>query len=148
MSKQDTSRLRQRLRTAAEHFDRQVELLLDQAGPLVRGSFGHRTRVCGNPNCRCARGERHESAYLTATHDGRVRQVHVPAGDELKVAEGVQRYRRFREARARLEDLAQEQLELVDQLGRSLLMPYPPGNPLPAPHHRGPRPRGGSRGRR
>jgi hypothetical protein len=148
MGRQDRSRLKQRLRAAAERYDHQIELLLGEAGPLIRGSFGRRGRVCGNPGCHCSRGELHESAYLTATHDGRVRQVHVPAGEEVKVAEGVQRYRRFREARARLEDLAQVQLELVDQLGRSLLMPYPPGNPLPPPHHRGPRPRGGRRGGR
>jgi hypothetical protein len=148
MGKQDRSRLRQRLRATTEQLDRQVDLLMEEAGPLIRGSFGRRGRVCGNPTCRCARGELHESAYLTATDGGRVRQVHVPAGDEVAVADGVQRYRRFREVRARLQDLAQEQLELVDQLGRSLLKPYPPGNPLPAPHHRGPRPRGGRRGAR
>ena len=121
-----------------------LDLLLGERGPLIRGSFGTRARVCGNPGCRCARGERHEAKYLTATDGGKVRQVHVPARDEGQVAEGVARYRRFRRARARVAELAKLQLELADQLGRSLLAAYPPDQPLPPAARRGRRARGGT----
>jgi hypothetical protein len=148
MGKKNASRLRQKLRVSSGHYQGQLELALKEQGPLIRGSFGTRERVCGNPRCKCARGELHESKYLTATDKGRVRQVHVPAADEEKVAAGVERYRRFREVRGRVAKLAQEQLELMDQLGRSLLMAYPPDNPLPPAQHSGPPPREGRRGRR
>ena len=146
MSK-ETSHLRQSLVQLREELNRQLDLLVAEQGPLVRGSFGTRSRKCGNPNCRCTRGELHQSKYLTATDNGRVRQVHVPAGDEVRVAEAVERYRRFHSRRMHLAELANRQLELVDALGRSLLEPYPADNPLPAAKRRGrpPKPRGGQR---
>jgi hypothetical protein len=130
---EESSRLRLQLRETLESQQRQLELLLSERGPIIHGSFGSRARVCGTPNCRCTRGELHESKYLSASTGGRVRQVHVPASDEVDVRAGVERHRRFREARARLAEIAGRQLELVDRLGRSLLKPYPPDNPLPPP---------------
>jgi hypothetical protein len=139
--REQSARLRQRLRETRLELERQFELFLRERGPLIRGTFGTRERVCGNPNCHCARGERHQSKYLTATDGGSTRQVHVPASDEVRVAEGVERYRRFRQARTRLAkqltDLSRRQLDLVDALGASLLEAYPPDNPLPPPKRRG-----------
>jgi hypothetical protein len=136
-----TSRLRQRLRQLEEQRQQELDCVCDERGPLIRGSFGKRRRVCGHPSCRCARGERHVSSYLTATDEGKVRQVHVPIGDEEKVEAGSARYRRFLRARARLAELASKQLELVDELGRSLLAPYPPDRPLPPASRFGRRPK-------
>jgi hypothetical protein len=79
---------------------------------------------------------------LSAREEGQTRQVHVPAGDEIEVQQGVERYRRFRQVRAELADTAREELELAEQLGLSLLRPYPPDKPLPPPKRRG-RPKGG-----
>jgi hypothetical protein len=132
-----TSRLLQRLHQASERLQEQIEGVLEEKGPLIRGSFGTRSRVCGTPGCRCTRGEKHTSKYLTATDGGKVRQVHVPAGDEERVAEGVVRYRRFRRMRKRLVELEALVLELMDDLGRSLLLPYPPEDPLPPASRRG-----------
>ena len=137
------SRARKHLLETSEQIQQQLELLLEERGPLIRGSFGTRRRVCGNPGCHCARGELHESSYLTATDQGKVRQVHVPALEAAPVAAGVVDYRRFRKARTRLARLARKQLELVDELGNSLLKPYPPENPLPPPQKRGRPPKGG-----
>ena len=131
-----TSRLRQRLLEAAEQHREQVERLLEEEGPLIRGSFGTRSRVCGHPGCRCLRGELHTSKYLTASENGQVRQVHVPTSDEQRVGEGVSRYRRFRQAKKRLAEIGDLQQELVEDLGRSLLAPYPPDHPLPAARRR------------
>lgn len=148
----ETSRLRQQLLETTDELRQQLELVLEVHGPLVRGSFGTRARVCGKPTCRCAQGELHESKFLTALEGGVTRQVHVPAGDEVRVAAGVERYRRFREARSvlakRLARLTRQQMELVDALGRSLLEPYPPDNPLPPPARRGRPAKGESRVRR
>jgi hypothetical protein len=140
-----TSRLRQRLRQAAEQHQGHIERILGEDGPLIRGSFGTRARVCGNAGCHCARGEKHTSKYLTATDGGKVRQVHVPAGDEEHVAAGVAHYRRLRRMRKRLVELGALQLELVDELGQSLLTPYPPGDPLPPASRRGRKAKDGSR---
>ncbi len=138
----ESSRLRQQLLGVSRESGRQLELLLGERGPLIRGSYGSRVRVCGNPGCRCARGELHESKYLTASAGGKVRQVHVPSSDAGAVTAGVARYRRFRQVQARLAELAKLELELVDQLGRSLLAAYPPDRPLPPATRRGRVPRG------
>jgi hypothetical protein len=140
-----TSRLRQRLSQASERHQEQIERLLEEKGPLIRGSFGARARVCGNPGCHCARGEKHRSKYLTATDGGRVRQVHVPAGEEDQVAAGVARYRRFRRMRKRLVQIGALAVDLVDELGLSMLEPYPPEAPLPPPSRRGRKAKDGSR---
>jgi len=140
-----TSRLRQRLRQAAEQHQDHIERILGEEPTLIRGSFGSRSRVCGNSGCHCARGEKHTSKYLTATAGGKVRQVHVPASDEDLVAAGVARYRRFRRMRKRLVELEALQLELVDELGQSLLSPYPPEDPLPPASRRGRKAQNGSR---
>jgi hypothetical protein len=135
------SRLRQRLSEAAEKQQQQLDIVLEARGPLIRGSFGTRARQCGKPSCRCAAGERHLAKYLAASEQGRMRQVHVPAAEEEHVRAGVERYRHFMSARADLADLAQRQLELVDELGRSLLEPYPRNRPLPPASRFGRRPK-------
>jgi len=143
-----SSRIRQKLRQSQERYQGLLQGLVIERGPLIRGSFGTRARVCGASNCRCARGQLHESKYLTATDAGKVRQVHVPASEEAEVATGVARYRRFFEARARMAKLGQLQLDLVDELGRSLLKSYPEDRPLPPAKRRGRPPKGGEHGPR
>ena len=140
-----TSRLRQRLQQVSEEHHEQVGRLLDEKGPLIRGSFGTRSRRCGNPGCHCAKGAKHTSKYLSATDTGRVRQVHVPAADEDRVAAGVARYRRFWRMRKRLMQIGALVRELVDELGRALILPYPPKAPLPPPSRRGRKAKDGTR---
>src|ERR1017187_3740393 len=42
--------------------------LLPPAGEVLRGSLVERYVTCGNPSCKCARGERHGPMwYLTVT---------------------------------------------------------------------------------
>jgi hypothetical protein len=61
----------------------------------------------------------------------------VPASDEQRVEEGVRRYRQFKQAKKRLAEIGAQALELVEDLGRSLLAPYPPDDPLPPAKRRG-----------
>jgi hypothetical protein len=129
------------LAEAAQRHLEQIELLLGNKGPFIRGSFGSRRRVCGKPSCHCARGERHEAKYLTASQDGKLRQVHVPDSDVAEVAEGVARYREFRQAEAKLVELSALELRLVGELGESQLKSYPPDKPLPPRSRRGRRPK-------
>jgi hypothetical protein len=136
-----SSRVRQRLAEAAQRHLEQVDLLLANKGLLIRGSFGVRRRLCGKPNCHCVRGERHESKYLSASQDGKLRQVHVPESDVAEVSQGVARYRRFRQAEAKLVELSALQLRLVGELGEAQLEPYPPDHPLPPRARRGRRPK-------
>jgi hypothetical protein len=144
----EASRLRQRLAALESKRVQQLELTLAERGPCLRGSFGTRGRVCGNPNCRCAEGELHVSKYLSVSVDGRTRQIHVAGKHEAEVAAGVERYQRWRRARAEIAELSSKQLSLLDALGVALLQSYPTGSPVPLPGRRGPKPKGGRGSRR
>lgn len=55
--------------------------LVQAAEAMLQGSFSQTTRTCGNPTCRCHRGQRHgPHTYLTfKTSEGRSSAVYVPA---------------------------------------------------------------------
>jgi len=142
------SRLRQRLVALESRRALQLEFTLAERGPCLRGSFGTRGRVCGNPNCRCAAGELHFSKYLSVSVDGRTRQIHVAGKDEAEVAANVERYQRWRRACTEIANLSSQQLSLLDALGAALLKSYPEGSPVPLPGRRGPKPKGGRAPRR
>jgi len=146
---EDKSRLRQQIHSLEEQRDQQLETVLDERGPLLRGTVAERDRVCGNPGCHCAtKGELHVSPYLSVAQEGASRRLHLPADDVQRVEQGTERYRRFRQARARLVQLAAEQIKLVDRLSNALLAPYPADAPVRPPGRRGPRGKKASGGTR
>lgn len=57
-----------------------------------------RHRVCGKPNCRCTRGEKHRSLYLVLSNGKRLRQLYVPPAWEARVREWVANHQTLREA--------------------------------------------------
>ena len=69
--------------------------LLSQRG-VIRGTLLVRKRKCGKANCRCARGEGHESLFLVISENGRTRQLFVPKDWESRVRLWVEDYHRAR----------------------------------------------------
>ena len=63
---------------------------------LLRGSLVEMARVCGKPGCRCRRGERHVSLYLSHYANGKQRLIYVPKAWETRVRSWVANYRRIR----------------------------------------------------
>jgi hypothetical protein len=59
---------------------------LAHIGPFVQASFCTRKVKCGNPRCRCAKGQPHESNVLTRKVRGKTATTHVPRDleDEVK----------------------------------------------------------------
>jgi hypothetical protein len=74
----------------------QLAQLLSQRG-VIRGTLLLRKRKCGKANCRCARGEGHESLFLAISENGRTRQLFVPKEWESRVRLWVEDYHRARE---------------------------------------------------
>jgi hypothetical protein len=141
---EDKSRLKQEILGLEAEHDRQLEFVLAERGPLIRGSLVKRKRVCGHPGCRCTtKGQLHVSPYLSVTVAGKTRPVHVPAPEERHVKLASGRYRRFRRARKLLVQLTAKQLKLVDRLGNALLEAYPAGQPIEPAGRRGPKPKKG-----
>ena len=60
---------------------------------LLRGTLSERSSKCGKPNCRCARGDLHQSLYLVQSHAGKLRQICVPQAWQERVRRAVSDYR-------------------------------------------------------
>ena len=72
-----------------------INKLLSQQG-VIHGTLIVRQRVCGKGNCRCAKGQLHESLYLVATEAGKGRQMYVPRQWESAVRQWIEQYARAR----------------------------------------------------
>ena len=60
---------------------------------LLRGTLSVRERVCGKPNCRCTKGKKHISLFLSRGKNGKVEQLYVPKEKEELVRRWVKNYR-------------------------------------------------------
>lgn len=71
--------------------------LVREAERMLQGSLAATTRTCGNPGCRCQRGERHgPHTYLTfKTLEGRSSGVYVPAACLADAQAGVAAWNQF-----------------------------------------------------
>jgi hypothetical protein len=77
---------------------------------VLPGSLITLSRRCGKPNCRCARGEPHETPALSYSVAGRTKMLTLVPDEVPAVAEAVARYRKAvndleAEARAELDAL-------------------------------------------
>ena len=65
-----------------------------KADPLIRGCLVTMIRVCGRKNCRCTKGYKHRSLYLSQSVKGKLMMIYIPKEAEALVKEGVSNYRR------------------------------------------------------
>lgn len=109
------SSLRGQLREA---HDRLAGLLEGCFGrePLLPGSLYSLRRKCGKPNCRCARGELHESTVLSYRGEARPQNISPPPEQIDGLRKMTDEYRRFRQARAQLVRWQRELIRLVDEI--------------------------------
>ena len=77
-----------------EALERIYKKLPRKADPLIRGCLVTMIRVCGRSNCRCARGHKHRSLYLSQSIHGKLKMIYIPKEAEAAMREGVSNYRR------------------------------------------------------
>lgn len=63
--------------------------VLHEYAPLLRGSVVVMARACGKPSCRCARGEKHCSLYLSIKEGKSRKMIYVPPLEEVTVKDAV-----------------------------------------------------------
>ena len=73
---------------------------------FLRANLEVRERVCGKPNCHCARGEKHASLYAVRTREGTRQQLFVPRAQEEEVRLWVSNYQRLLKLLERISDTA------------------------------------------
>jgi hypothetical protein len=86
--------------------------VLPPLGEVLRGSLMERYLTCGNPDCKCARGERHGPVwYLSVTLD----QSHrigstVPSEQVEQVRRWIENYHQVKERLEKISDINRELL--------------------------------------
>jgi hypothetical protein len=88
--------------------------LLPPLGEILRGSLMERYLTCGNPDCKCARGERHGPIwYLSVTLDQSRRTGRTVPPDQV---EQVRRWiENYHQVKARLEKISDINRELLQR---------------------------------
>jgi hypothetical protein len=74
--------------------------------PVVTASLVEIGRKCGHFGCKCNRGEKHVSHYLTMKEGGKTRTVYVPKEMLEEVRQWVEECRRLREEMRQSTDMA------------------------------------------
>lgn len=87
---------------------------------VLAASLSKTHKICGKPNCKCARGDKHVVHQLSWTENGRRRSAHIRRDQLTRVRAAVERYRRLRQCRAELLKLASEAAALMDALVEAL----------------------------
>lgn len=75
--------------------DARLKLLVG-VGPVLEGSLARIGVRCGNPNCRCARGQKHTAHILKRDVRGKTQSLYVPVDLVEEVRRWVDEYRRAR----------------------------------------------------
>lgn len=114
-NRQKFSRLRRSLVRLSEEARRLIEPFLSDK-PVIKGSVYELRRKCGKPGCKCTRGELHRSMVVSDSEKGRKSLRMIPRGFLVDVRSKVHRYRRLRRARARLVEVHQTMLRVMDEM--------------------------------
>lgn len=69
---------------------------LADSRPFIEGSLTKIRVTCGNPNCRCAHGEKHISHVLTKKVRGKTKSLYVPVELVEEVTKWVAEHRRIK----------------------------------------------------
>ena len=102
-----------KLSTLALHNRRRgLTQLLPPLAEILRGSLMERYLTCGNPNCKCAKGERHGPVwYLSVTLDQSHRKGStIPAEQVEQVRRWIENYHRVKEHLEKISDINRELL--------------------------------------
>ena len=95
--------------------------VLPPLSEILRGSLMERYLTCGNPDCKCARGERHGPVwYLSVTLD----QAHragstVPAEQVEQVRRWIENYHQVKEHLEKISNINRELLRRQKNQGKS-----------------------------
>jgi hypothetical protein len=78
---------------------------------FIRGTVTVREHTCGKAGCRCARGERHVSLYLSRSHRGKPQQLYIPSDMSREVKAWIKEYRDVKRLLSKISDLYWDKLK-------------------------------------
>lgn len=124
MNRKTASRARQRARRKAEAVNKAVQKLVEYNREITAGKVTHLEVKCGKKSCRCTRGEKHPAHFLYVARGGPLKRIWIPKKDLASLEPRSERYRHFREDRAKLNKRFKELLSHIDKLEAALTVPY------------------------
>lgn len=60
-----------------KHRKAALEKQMGTLTPLMRGSVVELATTCGNPNCRCAHGDKHRKLYFSVSDKGKTKLIYL-----------------------------------------------------------------------
>jgi hypothetical protein len=63
---------------------------------ILRGSIVVVKRYCGKANCRCLKGHKHRSMYISQSNKGESRLIYIPQRSENEVRRLIRNYQALR----------------------------------------------------
>jgi hypothetical protein len=95
---------------ALRHRRAGLTKVLPPLGKVLRGSLEERYLTCGNPDCKCARGQRHGPVwYLSVTLDKTHRAGRTVPDDQVEqVRHWIENYHRVKEHLEKISDINRE----------------------------------------
>lgn len=111
----DSSKLRQKVLGLDEKRRNLLSEVLRPL-PMVMGYLYRMRRRCGNPRCKCMRGELHQSWYLSRRREGKTKLTYVGRVIPEWLSERVQRYQRHQRMLASIRKIDHEISSILNQL--------------------------------
>ena len=72
---------------------------------VVHGSVVIVNRSCGKVNCRCQKGFKHSSLYISQRYKGKTRMIYIPKRSEADVRRFVNNYRELKVVMDKISDI-------------------------------------------
>ena len=104
----DISKIRQKI-YFLQQSRKKIESRLMKIGKMTAGSLSYVYNICGNPNCKCKKGERHGPyPLLSLKIDGKKTSKFVKKGETRKIEKQVQEYKQFQKGLSKLTEFNQK----------------------------------------
>jgi hypothetical protein len=88
-----------------------LRLQIQRLGPILQGSVTTMAVRCGNPNCRCAKGQKHRSTCFSYTREGKTKMVYLGKDLAPQAQEWVDNFKALMEIVRQLTDVNVELLK-------------------------------------
>lgn len=77
---------------------------------ILRGSIVEVKRYCGKPNCRCSKGRKHRSLYISQSNNGSSRLIYIPQHSEKEARRLIDNYHKLKGV---MEEISRINMRLV-----------------------------------
>lgn len=119
----DLSRLRQKIILLDEKRLSLIKRLLRPL-PMISGSLYQMHRSCGNPRCKCARGELHSSWYLSTRKDKKTKLIYIGKIVPEWLSTSARRYQSYQKTLADIRKIDSEISVTLNQLRETKLKTF------------------------